>query len=69
MTNILITTIAILGIILIISFYKLMIKKNQDEKISKKTKGKGKVVAPSGPDDRYAEIINDFPTCFRNQQN
>lgn len=38
-------------------------KKQQNEKISKKTKGQGKVVTLVERDDKYAEIIDDHPVC------
>ena len=53
----------------LIGYYFLIFKPKQDAKISKKTKGKGAVAPPTDADNRYSEIIDDYPTFHRNQQN
>ena len=53
----------------LIGYYFLIIKPKQDAKICKKTKGEGTLAPLTEPDDRYAEIIDDYPTFHRNQQN
>lgn len=53
----------------LIGYYFLIFKPKQDEKICKKTKGKRKVAPLTEPDNRYSEIIDDYPTFHRNQQN
>jgi len=58
----LLTTLCAAGLI---AYYFLILKPQQDAKISKKTKSQGEVVAPVEPVDSYAEIINDWPTYDR----
>lgn len=48
-----------------IGYYFIIFKPISDEKISKKTKGKGTVATSIEPDDSYSEIINDYPTYDR----
>ena len=58
-TTIIILTVATISAF--IAYYLVMIKPDQNEKISKKEKRKGKTdIAPVEPDP-YSEIINDYP--------
>lgn len=65
MHNILLTTIlSLAGIIFIIQYYFLIFKRKQNEKAKTQRKG-GKVVDIDS--DKYAEIIDDYPTYDRNK--